>query len=132
MSIEHFLSKLALCGIEAAVQCFESSQTVVHTPKEVVDYNATKCSVILALLHFVSVLLTKHPKDAFSVSFNCIFLYLHIYLCVYCLQHVPKSFWTEPLLQMLVTCCLQPTNTGFHIGDVILTDSLTTEVYIQC
>ena len=44
------------------------------------------------------------------------------------LQHVPESFWTECLLQVVVVCCLRPTSAGFDVGDVSLTDSLSLEV----
>ena len=75
------MSKLSLRGIDAAAQCFESTHAVVHTPREVADYNHTKCSVILALLQFVGVLLTKHPKEAFTVRMSSIkaALYLELY-----------------------------------------------------
>jgi DNA-dependent protein kinase catalytic subunit len=106
-SLEQFLSRLALSGVEGASRCFDSAHAVVHTPREVASYTATKCSVLLALLHFVTVLLTRHPKQAFS--------------------HVPKSFWAAPLLETVVSCCLQPASVGFDVGDVALTDSLTSE-----
>ena len=47
------------------------------------------------------------------------------------LQHVPESFWAEPLLQMVVVCCLQPTTAGFDIGDVTLIGTLSMEVYMH-
>lgn len=138
ISLDQFVSKLSLCGIEEATQCFELTHAVVHTPREVVDYNSTKCSVILALLQFVAVLLTKHPKEAFSVCLTVLLTFydsfaascVHTYMYIHYFQNVPESFWTEPLLQMVVVCCLQPTSAGFDIGDVSLTGSLSTEVCI--
>jgi DNA-dependent protein kinase catalytic subunit len=103
--VEQFLSKLALHGLEGASQCYESSSSVVHTPREVSDYNSRKCAVTLALLRFVTVLLTRHPKEAFG--------------------YVPQSFWGRALLEVVVVCCLQPSSAGFDVGDVALTESLT-------
>ena len=72
--VDQFLSKLALHGLEEASQCYESSPSVIHTPREVSDYNSRKCAVTLALLRFVTVLLTRHPKEAFGVRslYKCI------------------------------------------------------------
>ena len=104
ISLEQFVSKLALCGIEDAAQCFESSHTVVHTPREVVEYNATKCSVILALLRFVTVLLTSHPNEAFSVCFTA--------TCIHELINERQLTWLQTIMyhtdldvKMKVTQC---------------------------
>ena len=67
-SLEFFLSNLALHDIEAAVKCFDSSLSTIHTPREIEDYNRVKCSLVLQLLNFVSILLDKHLKQAFTVS----------------------------------------------------------------
>ena len=68
LGVEQFLSKLALGGLQEASQCFESAPSVVHTPREISDYNSRNCAVTLALLRFVTVLLNKHPKEAFGVG----------------------------------------------------------------
>ena len=67
-SLEFFLSNLALHDTEAAVNCFDSTLSTIHTPREVEEYNRVKCSLVLQLLNFVSILLDKHPKQAFTVS----------------------------------------------------------------
>ncbi len=67
-SLEFFITKLALAGIEAAILCYSSSTPFsVHTPREVEEYNRTKGTVIRGLLKFTTVLLSKHTKEAFSV-----------------------------------------------------------------
>ena len=71
-SLEFFVSTLALHGIEAAVSCFDSSLSTVHTPREVEEYNRVKCSLVLHLLTFASILLEKHTKQAFSVRLHCL------------------------------------------------------------
>ena len=68
-AVEQFVSKLALRGVTEASQCFQSAPSVVHTPREISDYNSRKCSVVMALLRFVTVLLSRHPKEAFGVGF---------------------------------------------------------------
>jgi len=73
-SLEFFITRLALGDIEAATQCYTSPYSSVHTPREEEEYNRAKCAVLLRVLKLVAVLLTRHPKEAFSVSgHSCVF-----------------------------------------------------------
>ena len=67
-SLEFFITQLSLRGIDAATQCYTTSYSSVHTPREEEEYNRAKCTVVLRMLKFTAVLLTHHPKEAFSVS----------------------------------------------------------------
>ena len=70
-SLQFFLERLALGGIEAAAACFDSSATLVHTPSESEEYSRAKCDLILRLFRFLSGMLNVHPKEAVSVSAVC-------------------------------------------------------------
>ena len=66
--LEFFITQLSLRGIDAATQCYATSYSSVHTPREEEEYNRAKCTVVLRVLKFTAVLLTQHPKEVFSVS----------------------------------------------------------------
>ena len=66
--LEFFASKLALHGLEVAVDCFESSSESVLSPREVEDYNRAKCDLVMNLIELVGILVDYHRDDPSSVS----------------------------------------------------------------
>ena len=106
-SLNFFVSTLSLHGIEAAARCFDSQYSSVYTPREVEEYNNVKCTVILKLLRFLSVLLKFYPQEAFDVRRNCclfvaclrksiIFVYCSLSLRASGVRH--SSRWSLPVL----------------------------------
>ena len=86
-SLDQFLSRLVLRGVEGAVECFKLTHSaVVHTPREESEYVQKKCSVMLSLMRFVTVLLNRHPKEGFSV--RCVKIIFCAVLCVLVLVSV--------------------------------------------
>ena len=81
-SLHFFISKLSLHGLEAAVQYVQQGYNSIHTPKEIEEYNRAKCAVIVRVMKFATVLLDKHPSEAFTVSaslpFSTIVLYVFV------------------------------------------------------
>eukprot|EP00058_Branchiostoma_floridae_P019566 XP_002605056.1 hypothetical protein BRAFLDRAFT_85202 [Branchiostoma floridae] len=65
-ALEFFLSKLALSDIDAAARCFRSggSAAALFTPRETEEYNYGKCTVIVRIMDFFTVLLGMFPQEA--------------------------------------------------------------------
>jgi DNA-dependent protein kinase catalytic subunit len=113
-SLNFFLTKLSVAEINAAVQCFSTAADVssVHTPHERELYSRAKCNVVLKIVKFVHILTTRCREDVFGST--------------------PEDFWSDPLYETLVVCCLSPDKAGLQVGDVessgklpdILTDCL--------
>ncbi|KAI8501204.1 hypothetical protein Bbelb_212990, partial [Branchiostoma belcheri] len=107
-ALEFFLTKLALSDIDAAARCFEShGAATLFTPRETEDYNYGKCTVIVRIMDFFTVLLGAFPQDAYKV--------------------VPDAVWKSPLFDMVVTAALEPTALGFNMGDVEIMEKLPQE-----
>ena len=66
-SLEFFVQKLALCGLEAAVSCFDHTLETVHSPREREEYDTAKCSLILHLLKFLGILVDHRHDNPASV-----------------------------------------------------------------
>jgi hypothetical protein len=66
-SLEFFLSKLALHGLEAAASCYEGGDETVHSPNEMEEYNRSKCDVIIGVLKFVGILVDHRHDNTNSV-----------------------------------------------------------------
>ncbi|XP_078691376.1 DNA-dependent protein kinase catalytic subunit-like isoform X2 [Branchiostoma floridae x Branchiostoma belcheri] len=107
-ALEFLLTKLALSDIDAAARCFEShGAATLFTPRETEDYNYGKCTVIVRIMDFFTVLLGAFPQDAYKV--------------------VPDAVWKSPLYDMVVTAALEPTALGFNMGDVEIMEKLPQE-----
>ena len=82
-SLHFFISKLSLHGLEAAVHYVQQGCNSIHTPKEIEEYNRAKCAVIVKVMKFATVLLDKHPGEAFTVSVSLPFsILLSIFVMV--------------------------------------------------
>ncbi|XP_078611931.1 DNA-dependent protein kinase catalytic subunit-like isoform X2 [Branchiostoma floridae x Branchiostoma japonicum] len=108
-ALEFFLSKLALSDIDAAARCFRSggSAAALFTPRETEEYNYGKCTVIVRIMDFFTVLLGMFPQESCKI--------------------VPDTVWKSPLFDMIVTAALEPTALGFNMGDVEIMENLPQE-----
>nr|XP_006812076.1 PREDICTED: DNA-dependent protein kinase catalytic subunit-like [Saccoglossus kowalevskii] len=104
-SVDFFLSKLALEDVYAAAKCITSSSAgLIFTPREIDDYNKYKCTAIVRLLDFISVLLAVHTKDLS--------------------KSIPLSFWSTNLFEVIVSCVLDPSSVGFDLADIEVISNL--------
>lgn len=65
------MTELATHDLAAAESCFPVGVRSSHfSPREVDQYNYSKCTIIVRLLEFVTMILTKGDKDFWKVSLN--------------------------------------------------------------
>ncbi|XP_048576196.1 DNA-dependent protein kinase catalytic subunit isoform X3 [Nematostella vectensis] len=113
-SLSYFLSNLAMLGIQAAIKCFPKTThiTDVATPKEMDEYNRVKCTVIVRIMNFFTVLLQAYPDQGFKI--------------------VPTSLWSDDLFTVVFSCALEPALIGFNVGDVEVIEKLPEQTSAVC
>uniref|UniRef100_A0A665X102 DNA-dependent protein kinase catalytic subunit n=1 Tax=Echeneis naucrates TaxID=173247 RepID=A0A665X102_ECHNA len=98
-AVHFFLAELATHELAAAEICFPWALKSSHlSPREVDQYNYSKCTVIVRMLEFVTVILVKGDKELWKVLEQDIFC----------------SVFFE--LTALVVC--EPSSVGFNMADV--------------
>ncbi|ESO96748.1 hypothetical protein LOTGIDRAFT_143667, partial [Lottia gigantea] len=107
-SLEYFLSNISLRSIDEVSKLFKESSVEYFTPREIEDFNRNKCTVIVRITNFLSVLIGKYPKDAIKV--------------------IPGTVWSDTLWELLIKCVVQPQSVGFNMGDVEVMNNLPSEV----
>ncbi|KAM4606662.1 DNA-dependent protein kinase catalytic subunit [Polymixia lowei] len=94
-----FLKELATHELAAAESCFALGQKTSHfSPREVDQYNYSKCTIIVRLLEFATMILVKCDQDFWKLLDQDVFC----------------SVFFE--LTALVVC--QPSSVGFNMADV--------------
>ncbi|CAL1543153.1 unnamed protein product [Lymnaea stagnalis] len=96
-SLSFFLEKLSLSDVESAACLFPQRESSVFTPWEKDEYSRLKCTVIIRIWNFFSILLAKFPKDVPEV--------------------VPTDLWKDNLWQLLCFCVVKPSALGFNMSD---------------
>lgn len=70
-AVHFFLTELATHELSAAESCFhlgkDSSRTSHFSPREIDEYNFSKCTIIVRLLEFTTMILIKGDQDFFKV-----------------------------------------------------------------
>ncbi|XP_022778667.1 DNA-dependent protein kinase catalytic subunit-like isoform X5 [Stylophora pistillata] len=116
VSLKFFLSHLAMFGITEATSCFTSGPSRgmgdIFTPKEIDDYFRAKCTVIVRVLNFLTILLQDFPQET--------------------LKTLPPEFWSEDLFEVVLSCVLEPGVVGFHMGDVEVVEKLPEQTGVLC
>ncbi|XP_052761107.1 DNA-dependent protein kinase catalytic subunit-like isoform X2 [Mya arenaria] len=108
-SLEFFLTKVALSDIDVLVKLFlKKGEDQLFTPREKQDFNRGKCTVIIRLLNFFTVMLAKYKKEA--------------------LQVIPKSLLCRDLWELVLYCVVEPASVGFNISDVDIMKNLPQEM----
>lgn len=77
-----FLAELATKELEAAEGCFRAGQRIsLFSPRERDQYNYSKCTIIVRLMEFATVVLVKCQQDFWKVKdyFTYIFGFVDIY-----------------------------------------------------
>uniref|UniRef100_A0A3Q4AQN1 DNA-dependent protein kinase catalytic subunit n=1 Tax=Mola mola TaxID=94237 RepID=A0A3Q4AQN1_MOLML len=98
-AINFFLTELASHELEVAESCFPRGEKSSHfSPREVDQYNFSKCTIIVRLLEFATMILVKGDQEFWKLLEEDIF----------------ASAFFE--LTALVVC--EPSTVGFNIADV--------------
>ncbi|XP_070783882.1 DNA-dependent protein kinase catalytic subunit [Enoplosus armatus] len=98
-AIHFFLIELATQELVAAESCFPLGEKTSHfSPREVDQYNFSKCTIIVRLLEFASMILVKGDQEFWKLLEQDIFV---------------SAFFE---LTALVVC--EPSTVGFNIADV--------------
>lgn len=103
-AIRFFLTELATHELAAAESCFSLGEKTSHfSPREVDQYNFSKCTIIVRLLEFATMILDKGDQEFWKVSLNLRYsqikkvtiLPLKDFCSLYSLIH---SFWNKTFL----------------------------------
>ncbi|XP_068717854.1 DNA-dependent protein kinase catalytic subunit-like isoform X1 [Montipora capricornis] len=116
VSLNFFLTKLALFGITAAKNSFtmglSSAKEEVFTPKEFDSYNKAKCTVIVRIMNFLTVLLQVSTGETFKI--------------------LPAEVWNESLFNVVLSCVIEPGVVGFNVGDIEVVEKLPEQTGALC
>ncbi|XP_041669965.1 DNA-dependent protein kinase catalytic subunit [Cheilinus undulatus] len=98
-AVSFFLTELATRDLSAAESCFPVSEKTSHfSPREVDQYHFSKCTIIVRLLDFVTMILMKADQEFWKLLEQDVF--------------IPAFFE----LTSLVVC--EPSSVGFNMADV--------------
>ncbi|XP_054478556.1 DNA-dependent protein kinase catalytic subunit [Anoplopoma fimbria] len=98
-AIRFFLTELATHELTAAESCFPLGKKTSHfSPREVEQYNFSKCTIIVRLLEFATMILVKGDQEFWKLLEQDIFVSDFFELCA------------------LVVC--EPSTVGFNMADV--------------
>nr|XP_033789602.1 DNA-dependent protein kinase catalytic subunit isoform X2 [Geotrypetes seraphini] len=96
---EFFLQKLCLHDITAAEQCFSMGpKGNLASPQEREEYNYSKCTIIVRIMEFVSMILENCQQD-------------------FC-KLLEKDLLNSNLIELTVLTVCDPSSIGFNIADV--------------
>ncbi|XP_062335709.1 DNA-dependent protein kinase catalytic subunit [Osmerus eperlanus] len=94
-----FLSTLATQGLETAESCFTVGQkTSFFSLSETDQYNYSKCTIIVRLFEFATMVLTKCQQDFWKV--------------------LEKDILNPSFFELAALCVCQPSSVGFNMADL--------------
>ncbi|XP_069477126.1 DNA-dependent protein kinase catalytic subunit [Ambystoma mexicanum] len=98
-SLAFFLSQLALHDVIAAEQCFVSGpKGIMFSPQEREQYNYSKCTIIVRIMEFVSMVLENCQQDFWKM--------------------LEKDLLNSNLLELTAAAVCDPSSVGFSVADV--------------
>ncbi|KAM9337515.1 DNA-dependent protein kinase catalytic subunit [Symphorus nematophorus] len=98
-AVSFFLTDLASHELAAAESCFNQGEKTSHfSPREVDQYNFSKCTIIVRLLEFATMILVKEDQEFWKLLEQDVFI---------------SAFFE---LTALVVC--EPSTVGFNMADV--------------
>lgn len=106
-AVHFFLTELATHELSAAESCFhlgkDSSRTSHFSPREIDQYNFSKCTIIVRLLEFTTMILIKGDQDFFKVlqDLRLMCLKMEFFLCVFIFFFSINRFWKKKYLSQL-------------------------------
>ncbi|XP_041824461.1 DNA-dependent protein kinase catalytic subunit [Melanotaenia boesemani] len=94
-----FLTELAAHDLPAAEGCFPVGDGMSHfSPREVDQYNYSKCSIIVRLLEFSSMILVRGDQDFW--------------------KHLERDIFCSVFFELTATVVCEPSAVGFNMADV--------------
>lgn len=108
-AVNFFLTELATRDLSAAESCFPHGGRTSHfSPSEVEQYNYSKCTIIVRLLEFATMILVKGGQEFWKVSPNCLAFWLenqirklfHWVLFLLTSSFFIHSFWNKIFLAL--------------------------------
>ncbi|KAL8182171.1 UNVERIFIED_CONTAM: hypothetical protein K2H54_046546 [Gekko kuhli] len=104
-SVEFFLEKLALYDVSGAEQCFNTvSKGNIFSPQEKEDYNYSKCTIIVRIMVFVSMILETCQQDFWKL--------------------LERELLNKNLIELTVRTVCDPKSIGFNTADVQVMEKL--------
>uniref|UniRef100_A0A803VG36 DNA-dependent protein kinase catalytic subunit n=1 Tax=Ficedula albicollis TaxID=59894 RepID=A0A803VG36_FICAL len=98
-AVRFFLDTIALHDIHAAEQCFDcSSKGSMFSPQERDMYNYSKCTIIVRIMEFVTVILETCQQDFWKV--------------------LEKEMLNASFIELVVMTVCDPSHIGFNTADV--------------
>uniref|UniRef100_A0A8D2M7W0 DNA-dependent protein kinase catalytic subunit n=1 Tax=Zonotrichia albicollis TaxID=44394 RepID=A0A8D2M7W0_ZONAL len=98
-AVQFFLDTIALHDIHAAEQCFDSSSKgSMFSPQERDKYNYSKCTIIVRILEFVTVILEMCQQDFWKL--------------------LEKELLNASFIELVVMTVCDPSHIGFNTADV--------------
>ncbi|XP_012711305.2 DNA-dependent protein kinase catalytic subunit [Fundulus heteroclitus] len=94
-----FLTELAARGLAAAESCFALGERTSHfSPREVDQYNYSKCTITVRLLEFASMVLVKGDQEFWKL--------------------LEQDVFCAPLFDLTAAAVCKPSAVGFNMADV--------------
>ncbi|XP_067887902.1 DNA-dependent protein kinase catalytic subunit isoform X2 [Heterodontus francisci] len=104
-AMDFFLKNLAMHDITAAEESFACGiKGMLFSPREREEYNYSKCTIIVRIMEFVSVILGGCPQDSWKV--------------------LEKELLNSNLFELVATVVIDPPSIGFNMADVQVMKSL--------
>ncbi|KAK6293153.1 hypothetical protein J4Q44_G00366540 [Coregonus suidteri] len=94
-----FLAELATKELEAAEGCFRAGQRIsLFSPRERDQYNYSKCTIIVRLMEFATVVLVKCQQDFWKL--------------------LEKDLFDSAFLELVALTLCEPSSIGFNMADL--------------
>ncbi|XP_029955282.1 DNA-dependent protein kinase catalytic subunit [Salarias fasciatus] len=98
-AVRFFLTELAAHGLASAESCFPLGDRTSHfSPRETEQYNYSKCTIIVRLLEFASMILAKGDEELWKL--------------------LEKDIFGSVFFELTATVVCQPSAAGFNVADV--------------
>ncbi|XP_044280098.1 DNA-dependent protein kinase catalytic subunit isoform X2 [Varanus komodoensis] len=104
-SLKFFLGKIALHDVSGAEHCFSiGSKGNVFSPQEKEEYNYSKCTIIVRIMVFVSMILETQQQDFWKL--------------------LERELLNDNLIELIATTICDPKSVGFNVADVQVMENL--------
>ncbi|XP_034023252.1 DNA-dependent protein kinase catalytic subunit-like [Thalassophryne amazonica] len=98
-ALSFFLTELATHDLAAAQTCFSLGEKTSHfSPREVDQYNYSKCTIIVRLLEFATMILVKEDKEFWKL--------------------LEQDIFGSVFFELIVLVVCEPSTVGFNMADV--------------
>lgn len=126
-AVHFFLTELATRELSAAERRFHLGPETSHfSPREVDQYNFSKCTITVRLLEFSTMVLIRSDQDLLKVSRT-----LGHHLVLPSLEHadVPsqlleKDVFIPAFFELVAAVVCEPSTVGFNMADVVVMKNL--------